>query len=344
MIEKPKRPKQPNIQDRQPPRTLQELIIRYDLDNTKIYDFLDGLVELINININNLNNQKVNKVINITSTGTNLNDYKQEGEYYFGVDYTPTNIPTGVNGWLKVITGNQQGYNIVKQIWYRHGTPNNNDYETYIRIFSSNIWSDWKRFAIQSDVVNKSGDVMTGELNMQGNSIRFGSGGNIFFKEDGYGDKFRILPNFSGSGSSNKLVIQSTVGGAGEDLQNWKDLVYIHADTGEINLIDILTCNRIQTNKIDLNNGAFAPRCFQLGWGTTFIANTEVGGHGLILVSNQALYMFWIAGGNHDQLSVKTIWGNSNYCQVTMTDNAHLKVTTTNGDNMTCSILFIRGN
>lgn len=68
MIEKPKRPKQPNIQDRQPPRTLQELINRYDLDNTKVYDFLDELVELLNTerksidtSINDLNNNKVNK-------------------------------------------------------------------------------------------------------------------------------------------------------------------------------------------------------------------------------------------------------------------------------------------
>lgn len=192
--------------------------------------------------------------------------------------------------------------------------------------------------------VTKSGDTMTGALLMQGNPIGFGTTGNIFWKEDGYGDKFRVIPDFGNAGANNKLIIQSTIGDAGEDPQNWKDLVYIHADTGEINLIDILTCDRIQTNKIDFNNGAFAPRCFQLGWGTTFIANTEVGGHGLIMVSEQVLYMFWIAGGNHDQLNVRTIWGNSNFCQVTMTDNAHLKVTTTNGDNMTCSILFIRGN
>lgn len=199
---------------------------------------------------------------------------------------------------------------------------------------------------LDDNKVNKSGDTMTGGLNMQGNPIGFGSGGNIYFKEDGFGDKFRILPNFNGSGSDNRLILQSTIGDAGEDPQNWKDLVYIHADSGEINLIDILTCNRIQTNRIDLNNGAFAPRCFQLGWGKTLIANTEVGGHGLIMVSQDVLYMFWISGGNHDQLSVKTIWGDSNYCQVTMTDNAHLEVTTTttNGNDMTCSILFIRGN
>lgn len=48
MIDKPKRPKQPNIQDRQPPRTLEELINRYDLDNMKIYDFLDYLVNYLN--------------------------------------------------------------------------------------------------------------------------------------------------------------------------------------------------------------------------------------------------------------------------------------------------------
>ena len=170
MIEKPKRPKKPDIQERQPPRTLQELISRYDLDNTKIYDFLDGLVELINTDISNLENQKVNKVINITSTGTNLNDYKTEGTYYFSPSYTPTNIPVGVNGWLKVIPGND-GTAIVKQIWYRHGTPNSNDYETYVRTFSSNTWGSWKMFGMQSSIdsldnnkVNKSGDTLTGEL------------------------------------------------------------------------------------------------------------------------------------------------------------------------------------
>ena len=156
MIEKPKRPKQPNIQDRQPPRTLQELINRYDLDNTKIYDFLDELVEL-------LNTEK-------ESIDTSINDL------------------------------------------------NNNK-------------------------VNKSGDEMTGPLNMQSNSLRFGTTGNIFWKEDGYGDKFRVIPNFGNSGENNKLIIQSTTGGAGEDPQNWKDLVYIHADTGFIELAGRLLFN-----------------------------------------------------------------------------------------------------
>lgn len=88
-----------------------------------------------------------------------------------------------------------------------------------------------------SQKVNKSGDTMTGELNMQGNPIRFGNSGNVYFKEDNFGNKFRIIPYFGGSGSGNTLILQSTTGGAGEDPQNWKDLVTIHADTGEIDLI-----------------------------------------------------------------------------------------------------------
>lgn len=48
MIEKPKRRKQLNNQDRQIPTNIQDLINKYDLDNTKIYDFLDYLVDYLN--------------------------------------------------------------------------------------------------------------------------------------------------------------------------------------------------------------------------------------------------------------------------------------------------------
>ena len=48
MIDKPRRPKKTDIQDKQPPRSIQELMNRYDLDNTKVYDYLDYLVDKIN--------------------------------------------------------------------------------------------------------------------------------------------------------------------------------------------------------------------------------------------------------------------------------------------------------
>lgn len=196
MIEKPKRPKKPDIQERQPPRTLQELISRYDLDNTKIYDFLDGLVELLNtekesidISINDLNNKKV----------------------------------------------------------------------------------------------NKSGDAMTGELNMQGNPIRFGSGGNIYFKEDGYGDKFIILPDFNGAGSSNKLIIQSTIGGAGEDPSNWIKIADLSADNGNLTIKGKLQSSNINTEKQT--------------WGTSMSFEMQPGQHALVMISNTDCLMIWMSGG-----------------------------------------------
>lgn len=177
---------------------------------------------------------------------------------------------------------------------------------------------------LDDNKVNKSGDTMTGGLNMQGNPIGFGSGGNIYWKEDGFGDKFRILPNFNGAGADNKLIIQSTTGEAGEDPQNWKDLLNIHADTGRLTLPD----------------GGFVPKFFQLGWGPSFTVTTNWGGHGLIMVSCDALYMFWIAGSNHDQLTAHLIWG-SDVCNISMPDSNHINVSRKDGQDMTCDVLFL---
>ena len=175
-----------------------------------------------------------------------------------------------------------------------------------------------------ANAVEKSGDTMTGGLNMQGNAIGFGSGGNIYFKEDGFGDKFRILPNFNGAGSSNELIIQSTTGDAGTDPQNWKDLLNIHADTGRLTLPD----------------GGLVPKFFHLAWGPSFTVTINWGGHGLIMVSTDALYMFWIAGSNHDQLSAHLIWG-SDVCNISMPDSNHINVSRKDGYDMTCDVLFL---
>lgn len=54
MIEKAKRPPKINNQDKKQPQTISELIRRYDLDNIKIYDYLDSLVDKINTEIQEL--------------------------------------------------------------------------------------------------------------------------------------------------------------------------------------------------------------------------------------------------------------------------------------------------
>lgn len=48
MIEKPIRPTKPSLQDRLQPTTVEELIQKYDLENTKIYDYLEYLVDYLN--------------------------------------------------------------------------------------------------------------------------------------------------------------------------------------------------------------------------------------------------------------------------------------------------------
>lgn len=84
------------------------------------------------------------KVTKVTTAGTNLNDYKTPGWYFFpSSDYAPTNIPAGSNGWLQVITVPSSSW--VKQIWYRAGTPGTNDDQTFVRTHSTS-WGTWKKY------------------------------------------------------------------------------------------------------------------------------------------------------------------------------------------------------
>ena len=94
-------------------------------------------------------NEKLLQPKYITTANTNLNDYTTDGIYFFDADYTPTNIPAGVNGWLQVLTmGETDNTNkFIKQIWYRAGTPNSNGFETYIRTRSlDGVWGNWLSF------------------------------------------------------------------------------------------------------------------------------------------------------------------------------------------------------
>lgn len=80
--------------------------------------------------------------INVTTAGTDLNDYTETGRYFFSsATYAPDNRPVGTNGWLEVFKGSG---NWVKQLWFRAGTNNSNDYNTYVRTKNaSSGWSEW---------------------------------------------------------------------------------------------------------------------------------------------------------------------------------------------------------
>ncbi len=133
-----------------------------------------------------------------------------------------------------------------------------------------------------SQKVNKSGDTMTGELNMQGNSVKFGNGGNIQWKEDGFGDKFRIIPDFYGSGSDNKLIIQSTIGDAGTDPSNWESIANLSANTGDLTIKGKLVSSNINTEK--------------LLWGTSMSFQMSIGQHALVMLNATDCLIIWMGG------------------------------------------------
>lgn len=87
----------------------------------------------------------------ISEANTNLNNYLTTGLYFFGTEYTPVNIPAGVNGWLEVIASTDDR---VKQIWYRCGTADTNDYMTYTRTYIAGTWGNWYRLATLTPDLN----------------------------------------------------------------------------------------------------------------------------------------------------------------------------------------------
>lgn len=86
----------------------------------------------------------------IRQTGTDLNDYKENGTFVFTEDETPLNIPVGSNGTLIVIKPNDGV--IIKQIWLRTGTSNVNDSNTYTRIFQNGEWSGWSKYLTTREI------------------------------------------------------------------------------------------------------------------------------------------------------------------------------------------------
>ena len=84
-------------------------------------------------------------------TGTDLDDVIQSGHYVCSSTKEYTHLPTGVsNGTLVVYGGTQTEY--VKQVFYRYGTLDTNDYETSVRSreYDGSAWSSWKKYAMAS--------------------------------------------------------------------------------------------------------------------------------------------------------------------------------------------------
>ena len=89
----------------------------------------------------------------VTVAGEDLDDYIYPGIYTFAGSYTPEHIPAGVNGWLVVLRWPTSDANAtVKQLWFRHGTVGDNDFETYVRTkLGTNAFGSWSKFYTTSN-------------------------------------------------------------------------------------------------------------------------------------------------------------------------------------------------
>ena len=111
------------------------------------------------------------------------------------------------------------GANTRLDIWYNY-TSSASDSTTNGIQYRSGFNDDKKPWRMLLDSVNyasysdgryvkKAGDTMTGTLGMGANTI--------YWKENGFGDKFGLTPYFSGTNDNNYLAFMSSVGEAGTD-------------------------------------------------------------------------------------------------------------------------------
>lgn len=124
-------------------------------------------------NITPANIGAVPQCVAVRTTGQDLNNYTTDGWYYFASDYKPSNIPAGSNGWLQVITATLSTGTYCKQLWYRLGTTNSNDFHIFVRTRNTTTWSNW--VMVVTNVVT---------TDMYGTSLpSAGQKGRIFFKK-----------------------------------------------------------------------------------------------------------------------------------------------------------------
>ena len=142
-------------------------------------NFVDGVTSSIQTQLNaKSNSDHKHYATPVTTANTNLDDYTTEGLYSFAAAYAPINVPSGnTNGWLLVMQWTETHKATIKQIWFRHGSANNNDHETYVRTKLGDYgWSSWKRY------VTSNGGTITGNVVLDNADIY---AGNMYINENG---------------------------------------------------------------------------------------------------------------------------------------------------------------
>lgn len=111
----------------------------------------------------------ISKCEYVYTSGLDLNDYLTEGWWYFSSDAAPTNTPNtdNKNGFLHVVCyTTSSSRTLLKQFWYRFGSLNTSDHETFLRTYDSTIgWSNW------TQIITSTGDqTLNGALVVKGSA------------------------------------------------------------------------------------------------------------------------------------------------------------------------------
>ena len=123
-------------------------------------------------------------------------------------------------------------------------------------------------------------------------AIHGGNNSNIYWKEYGYGDKFRIMPDFGGADDNNKLKVQGAVGVAGTDPSLY-DLMYITGKSGNLWVKGNITSANYKTLTLEGGSGNTAGyRCIAALTATAWqnfravlLVKSRHGGAGLVSFS-----------------------------------------------------------
>lgn len=107
----------------------------------------------------------------VTTTSTNLNDYKHKGIYFFDASHTPLNIPKSNAGTLLVLGSSSTS---VKQIWFCNGSYP----EIFTRDFSGSAWGAWYSILGQARASNPYYCRLPNGLLIQGG---FGAGATVTY-------------------------------------------------------------------------------------------------------------------------------------------------------------------
>lgn len=193
----------------------------------------------------------------VTESGTDLDDYTEQGIYYFAQEYTPVGIPIGVNGYLIVLPSGDGKF--VKQIWSRSGTPDSNDNMTYTREYSVYLgrWGGWTEFVTERRL-NALTHITTYATAGEGSGIYFQGGGTTII----------------GAGECAQKIVDNNVnnarGGTNESVHiAADDIVYIYSACQDINnrkTVRLTTAGNLEV----LNGGINASGAIKSGGKTCY--------------------------------------------------------------------------